>query len=234
MGEEPTDVFAVRRHKLEALRKVGIDPFPHVFDGVEPIASVRERHGSLAAGEETADRHRVAGRIAARRGQGRMAFLDLVDRSGRIQLQARVDELADEGMAQLLELDLGDLIGVDGIAFSTRRGELTLRVERWELLAKSLRPPPEKHHGLRDVEVRQNQAYLSVLLVARTVTRIGEITEITPGLVEGLYAGDFDHLQRLYERINSNGESVGVVTCPNCSHQFEVDMTEIEDGGLGE
>jgi hypothetical protein len=55
-----------------------------------------------------------------------------------------------------------------------------------------------------------------------------------PELVEGLYAGDFDHLQRLYERINSNGDSVGVVTCPNCSHEFEVDMTEIEDGGLGE
>jgi hypothetical protein len=87
---------------------------------------------------------------------------------------------------------------------------------------------------LGDAGVRQNQAYLSVLLVARTVTQIGEITEITPELVEGLYAGDFDHLQRLYERINSNGDSVGVVRCPNCSHEFEVDMTEIEDGGLGE
>jgi hypothetical protein len=87
---------------------------------------------------------------------------------------------------------------------------------------------------LGDAEVRQNQAYLSVLLVARTVTRLGDITQITPELIEGLYAGDFDHLQRLYERINSNGDSVGVVTCPNCAHNFEVDMTEIEDGGLGE
>ena len=87
---------------------------------------------------------------------------------------------------------------------------------------------------LRDAEVRQNQAYLSVLLLARTVTRIGEITDITPELVENLYAGDFDHLQRLYERINSNGEAVGVVNCPQCAHQFEVDLTEIEDGRLGE
>jgi hypothetical protein len=87
---------------------------------------------------------------------------------------------------------------------------------------------------LGDAAVRQNQAYLSVLLVARTVTRLGDVTEITPELVEGLYAGDFDHLQRLYERINSNGDSVGVVSCPNCAHDFEVDMTEIEDGGLGE
>ena len=83
-----------------------------------------------------------------------MAFLDLVDRSGRIQLQARVDELGEEGMAQLLELDLGDIVGVDGVAFCTRRGELSLRVTRYELLAKSLRPPPDKHHGLKDVETR--------------------------------------------------------------------------------
>jgi hypothetical protein len=83
-------------------------------------------------------------------------------------------------------------------------------------------------------EVRQNEAYLSVLLLARTVTRIGGFTDITPELVETLYAADFDHLQRLYERINADGEAVGVVACPSCATQFEVDMTEIEDGRLGE
>ena len=87
---------------------------------------------------------------------------------------------------------------------------------------------------LRAAEVRQNEAYLSVLLLARTVTRIGDVTDITPELVEGLYAGDFDHLQRLYERINSNGEAVGVVSCPHCAEHFEVDLNEIEDGRLGE
>ena len=86
---------------------------------------------------------------------------------------------------------------------------------------------------LRQVEVRQNEAYLAVLLLARTVTRIGEVTEITPQLVENLFAADFDHLQRLYERINSNGEAVGVVACPACANQFEVDLAEIEDGRLG-
>jgi hypothetical protein len=87
---------------------------------------------------------------------------------------------------------------------------------------------------LREVEVRQNQAYLAVLLLARTITRIGDVREITPELVEGLYAADFDHLQRLYERINSDGEAVGVVSCPACAQEFEVDLTEIEDGRLGE
>jgi hypothetical protein len=86
---------------------------------------------------------------------------------------------------------------------------------------------------LREIDVRQNQAYLSVLLVARTITRIGDIRDVTPDLVERLYAADFDHLQRLYERVNSDGEAVGVVTCPSCSNRFEVDLTELEDGRLG-
>jgi lysyl-tRNA synthetase class 2 len=165
MGEEPSssDVFADRRRKLQALRSAGVEPFPHAFAGVEPIASVRAAHEGLEAGEETDQVHRVAGRLAARRGQGKMAFLDLVDRSGRIQLQARVDELGADGMELLLSFDLGDLIGVDGIAFSSRRGELTLRVTSFALLAKSLRPPPEKHHGLSDVETRFRHRELDLI-----------------------------------------------------------------------
>jgi hypothetical protein len=87
---------------------------------------------------------------------------------------------------------------------------------------------------LRDAEVRSNGAYLSVLLLSRTVTRLGTITSVTPQLVEGLFAADFDHLQRLYERVNSDGDAVGVVSCPACDHRFEVDLTEVEDERLGE
>src|SRR5436305_2567005 len=96
------ELLAVRRAKLEKLRADGIDPFPHEFDGVEPIAGVLAAHADLANGEETEARHRVAGRLAARRGQGKMAFLDLVDRSGRLQLQARVDVLGEEAHERLL------------------------------------------------------------------------------------------------------------------------------------
>jgi lysyl-tRNA synthetase, class II len=163
VGDEPLDVFAARRQKLEVLRAAGIDPFPHEFEGVEPIAAVRAAHSDLAPGDETAVHHRVAGRLSARRGQGKMAFLDLVDRSGRIQLQGRADELGVDGMDRLLSFDLGDLIGVDGIAFSSRRGELTLRIETFALLAKSLRPPPEKHHGLKDVETRFRHRELDLI-----------------------------------------------------------------------
>jgi hypothetical protein len=87
---------------------------------------------------------------------------------------------------------------------------------------------------LRAAEVKQNEAYLSVLLLSRVVTRLGSVPEVTPDIVEGLFAADFDHLQRLYERLNTDGESVGAVTCPSCSTSFEVDLTEVEDRRLGE
>ena len=111
---------------------------------------------------------------------------------------------------------------VDGSGTVHRVGTMRLATARDEI------------EPLREVEVRQNQAYVTVLLLARTITRIGTISDVTPALVEDLFAADFDHLQRLYERINSDGESVGVVSCPECSHTFEVDLTEIEDARLGE
>ncbi len=86
----------------------------------------------------------------------------------------------------------------------------------------------------RDPEVRRNEAYLAVLLLSRVVTRIGPVTDITPGLVEQLYAADFDHLQRVYERLNTGGEAVGTVACPSCHEAFEIDLAEIRDGRLGE
>ena len=203
----PTDgrdeLLAIRRRKLESLRDAGIDPFPHEFDGVEPIAAVRAAHAGLAPGDETDVRHRVAGRLAARRGQGKMAFLDLVDRSGRIQLQARVDELGPEGMDRLLGLDLGDLIGVDGVAFSSRRGELTLRVQSFTLLAKSLRPPPEKHHGLTDVETRFRRRELDLIANEEArelfVTRARVISSVRRFLdAEGFIEVETPVLQPLY------------------------------------
>jgi lysyl-tRNA synthetase class 2 len=165
---ELPELLAARRRKLERLRSEGIDPFPPAYPGVGAIADVRAQHEALADGEETERRHRVAGRIAARRGQGKAAFVDLVDRSGRIQLHARVDELGEEAFERLVGLDLGDLIGIDGVAFRSRRGELSLRVEDWALLAKSLRPPPEKHHGLQDVELRFRHRELDLMASEET------------------------------------------------------------------
>ncbi|MDP9386216.1 MAG: lysine--tRNA ligase [Actinomycetota bacterium] len=161
--EGAPDLLAARRRKLDALRAQGIDPFPHAYPGVEPIEAVKAPHADLPAGEDSEARARVAGRLAARRRQGKAAFLDLVDRSGRIQLHAQLDVLGEERFARLVSLDLGDLIGVDGLVFRSRRGELSIRVEDYAVLAKSLAPPPEKHHGLQDVETRFRRRELDLM-----------------------------------------------------------------------
>ncbi len=161
--EDLSQVLLDRRRKLEGLRAAGIDPFPHAYPGVQPIAEVKAPFAELPDGEETDVRARIAGRLAARRGQGKAAFLDVVDRSGRMQLHARVDVLGEAAMERLLALDLGDLIGADGTVFRTRRGELSLRIDDFALLAKSLRPPPDKHHGLADVETRHRHRELDLI-----------------------------------------------------------------------
>src|SRR5436190_8305385 len=162
-------LLAERREKLERLRADGVEPFPHQFEGRTEVGAVRARHEAIAAGEETDDRYRVAGRIAARRGHGGAAFIDLVDRSGKLQLHAREDLLGAESFERLVGLDLGDIIGAEGSVFATKRGELSLRLERWTLLAKSLRPPPDKYHGLEDTELRYRQRELD--LIANPETR---------------------------------------------------------------
>jgi lysyl-tRNA synthetase, class II len=152
-----------RRQKLAQLRERGIEPFPHSYPGVVPASKAHTEHERLADGEETEDAYRVAGRLAARRGHGGAAFLDVVDRSGRIQVQARRDVLGEESFEALTSLDLGDLVGIDGTAFRSRRGELTLRATDWALLAKSLAAPPDKYHGLEDVETRYRRRELDLI-----------------------------------------------------------------------
>jgi lysyl-tRNA synthetase class 2 len=167
VNEEPessqSDLLAERRAKLERLREAGIEPYPHAFPDRTEIAAVREAHAELDPGEETDDRYRVAGRLTAKRGHGKASFLDLRDGSGEIQIQARVDELGDDAYEGLLSLDVGDIVGIEGTAFASRRGELTIRADAWELLSKSLRPPPEKFHGLEDVETRYRRRELDLM-----------------------------------------------------------------------
>jgi lysyl-tRNA synthetase, class II len=157
------ELIAERRAKGQRLRDEGVDTAPYSFPSVEPIEEVRSAYEHLTVGEETDDAHRVAGRLAARRGAGKAAFLDLVDRTGKIQLHARADVLGADALKQLLSLDLGDLLGVDGAPLRSRHGELTLRVDGFQILGKALRPPPDKHAGLVDVETRQRRRELDLI-----------------------------------------------------------------------
>ncbi|HEV3320132.1 MAG TPA: lysine--tRNA ligase [Solirubrobacteraceae bacterium] len=157
------ELIAERRAKAQRLRESDPEAFPYAFADAEPIRSILDAYEHLETGEETEDAHRVAGRIAARRGSGKAAFLDLVDRTGKIQLHARVDVLGEEPYQRLLSLDLGDLIGVDGAMLRSRHGELTLRVDAFQILTKALRPTPDKYHGLSDVELRYRRRELDLI-----------------------------------------------------------------------
>ena len=162
-GHGLPELIAERRAKAARLREEGPEIPPYAYPGVESIAEVRSAYEHLQVGEETDEPHRVAGRVAARRGAGKAAFLDLVDRGGKIQLHARADVLGPEAFKRLLSLDLGDLLGVDGAPLRSRHGELTLRVDGYQILGKALRPPPDKHAGLTDVETRQRRRELDLI-----------------------------------------------------------------------
>src|SRR3954454_8004020 len=206
LEQELSQVLEDRREKLERIREAGIEPFPHEFSGREEIGEVRAAHQGLAPGVETESRHRVAGRIVARRGHGKACFLDIRDGSGQIQLHAREDLLGEEAYGLLVDLDLGDIIGAEGTAMATRRGgELSLAIDHWLLLAKSLRPPPDKFHGLEDTETRFRRRELDLIANedsrrvfqtrARSVSEIRRwldehgYTEVETPVLQPLYGG---------------------------------------------
>jgi lysyl-tRNA synthetase class 2 len=197
------ELIAERRAKAERLREQDADAFPYAFPGAEPIAQVLGAYEHLQAGDETDEVHRVAGRIAARRGAGKAIFIDLVDRSGKIQLHGRVDVLGPERFELLKTLDLGDLIGLDGAAMRSRHGEVSLRVEHFQVLAKALRPPPDKHHGLSDVETRYRHRELDLIASEETralfLTRARVISAVRGYLDgEGFVEVETPVLQPLY------------------------------------
>src|SRR5437016_8638053 len=152
----------VRLDKLEALRGMGIEPYPVGFSRSDEAGALDQRYSGLAVGAETNDQARVAGRIRAMRNNG--MFVDLHDASGKIQIFSHKDHLAPDQLALLRLFDIGDLIGVEGRVRRTARGELTVNATALTLLAKTLRPLPEKYHGLADIELRYRQRYLDLIM----------------------------------------------------------------------
>jgi lysyl-tRNA synthetase, class II len=156
------DLRAVRLGKLDRLRELGVEPYPYAFARSDEAADLDRRHKELPAGAETGEEVRVAGRILAMRNSG--MFIDLHDASGKIQIFSHKDLLDAGGIAVLRLLDLGDVIGVEGRVRRTPRGELTINATRLTVLAKAVRPLPEKYHGLADIELRYRQRYLDLIM----------------------------------------------------------------------
>jgi lysyl-tRNA synthetase class 2 len=145
------------------LRAAGINPFPARFTGRGSIADARALGDALEPGAEATGQVTIAGRLVARRGQGKTVFADVEDRSGTVQAWATLDRLGDDGLSLLAGAHLGDIIGVRGTVVRTRRGEISVAADSVEMLAKALRPPPDRHAGLTDPETRYRQRYLDLM-----------------------------------------------------------------------
>ena len=158
------DPIEVRRNKRQAMIDAGEDPYGHAFAYTHHIADLNEAYAGLEDGESTEDAVAIAGRVMAKRDQGKLAFLELRDATADMQLFCRVNALGEDSFAKLKDLDVGDWIGVHGTMMRTRRGQLSVAVESFELLSKSLRPLPEKFHGLADKETRYRQRYVDLVM----------------------------------------------------------------------
>ncbi|WP_419791685.1 lysine--tRNA ligase [Staphylococcus chromogenes] len=167
MSEEMNDQMQVRRQKLQELRDLGIDPFGEKFDRTGDAETLKTQWDQFSKGEladkESESHTVIAGRLMTKRGKGKAGFAHIKDLSGQIQIYVRKDQVGEEQFHIWNTADLGDIVGVEGVMFKTNTGELSVKAKSFKLLSKALRPLPDKHHGLQDIEQRYRQRYLDLI-----------------------------------------------------------------------
>ena len=189
--QDLNEMMRVRREKMDAFRAMGVPPFGHRFEVTDYAADLKAKYDYLAEDEEGAE-VRVAGRLMAIRGHGKASFSTLNDRTGNIQVYFKMDVLGEQKYKEEFKrLDIGDIIGIRGVVFKTRRGEITVRVEDFDLLSKSLRPLPEKFHGLKDVDTRYRQRYLDLMVNLEVRETFRKRTKIIQSIRRYLDERDF-------------------------------------------
>lgn len=163
-NEKENPLRAEKRKKLHALKEAGIDPFPHTFEKTHSCAEIIAAHSDLNAGEKReATVVTLAGRVMTFRDMGKAAFFNIQDQSGKLQIYARVQELPEKEAQAFKLVDLGDIVGITGFVFKTQKGELSLHIQRFQILCKTLEPLPEKFHGLQDVEIKYRHRHLDLI-----------------------------------------------------------------------
>ena len=158
------DERARRLADREALYAAGQNPYPEHSDVEDYVADIEAKYADLADGEDTADVVKIGGRVVAKRGQGKIMFVVLRDPTGDIQLFCRINDMNEDDWKRLRKLDLGDIVGVEGVVVRTQRGQLSVAPRCLTLLAKAVRPLPEKFHGLSDKETRYRQRYVDLIV----------------------------------------------------------------------
>ena len=164
--QDLNELMKIRRAKLQELQEKGKDPFQIVkFDNKDNSKDIKEKFVDPVEGEEAEPMLvSIAGRLMSKRGHGKATFCDLQDMYGRIQVYVKLDEVGSESYEEFKKYDLGDIIGITGTVFRTHMGEVSIKVKTLELLSKSLRPLPEKYHGLKDMDLRYRQRYVDLIV----------------------------------------------------------------------
>lgn len=168
-GSDGTNLETFRQQRLDEiarLRESGVNPYPYRFDRSHTLGEIRAKHSELVAGSETNDSVAVCGRIMLKRDQGKLLFITVRDRADEIQLFVSKSVVGDDVFDSITALDLGDWVGAHGVVMTTRKGELSIKVNDVQLLAKALRPMPDKWHGLSDVDTRFRQRYADLIVNA--------------------------------------------------------------------
>lgn len=164
-ADDLPEQMRIRREKLDRLRAAGVDPYPVGFPRTTTLADLRAKHPGLAPDTATGERAGVTGRVVLSRTGGKLCFATLRDGTGDLQVMFSLDRLGEERLGDWKrDIDLGDHVGVEGEVITSRRGELSVMVDRWELTAKCLRPLPEKHRGLTDPEARVRLRYVDLIV----------------------------------------------------------------------
>ena len=177
-----------RIDKMHKIEEHGWRPFGHRFEWTHRSADVKEQFEALAEAEAEV---KLAGRVMAIRGHGKTCFMDMQDKTGRMQLYVRKDVLGEEDYSLVKMMDIGDTIGVTGIPFRTHMGEISIKVVKMEMLSKSLRPLPEKWHGLKDIETRYRQRYVDLIVNPEVRDTFVKRSQIIRSVREVLYSHDF-------------------------------------------
>jgi lysyl-tRNA synthetase class 2 len=162
--EKESQLETVRKQKLNELREKGINPYAYSYEIKNHASEINEKYAKLKPEEQTKDKVSVAGRIMQLRSMGKIAFVHLQDMTGKVQLYFRENDLGKDKYKILKKIDIGDIIGAKGNVFKTKKGEVTVYVDGFELLTKSLLPLPEKWHGLKDPELRYRQRYVDLVM----------------------------------------------------------------------
>ena len=211
---------ARRLGDIAAMRESGAEPYPYRFDRSHTLADIRRTHGSLEAGSETDQLVAVAGRIMLKRDQGKLQFLTLRDRSDEIQLFVSKSVVGDGQFDAIAALDLGDWVGATGTVMTTRKGELSVKVTQLTLLAKALRPMPDKWHGLTDVDTRYRQRYADLIVNAEARRTFEVRHAIISSIRHTLTAHDFIEVETPVLHVEAGGAHAR----PFVTHHNALDM----------